>query len=260
MKRRHFPIAASGLALSGPLAAAVPIKRSIIELRYMRMRNAQENQMQRATEFLRNSAAPAVKRAGVTSLGFFASVIAEESPFILTLAAFPSLAAMEIAREKQAADKDYIKARDAYNALPGLGYIRLESSLLRCFESMPTVETQPADAQRPARVFELRMYESNNGSTLARKIKMFNDAEIGIFKRLGMQPAFFGETIVGGRMPNLVYMLSFESLAAREKLWQAFGADPEWQKLRAQPGNSDAEIVSNISNAILRPLPFSDIR
>jgi hypothetical protein len=260
VKRRHFPIAASGLALAGPLAAAAPAKRSIIELRYMRMRNAQENQMQRATEFLRNGAAPAVKRAGVTSLGFFAPVIAEASPFILTLAVFPSLAAMEIAREKQAADKDYIQARDAYNAMPGLGYVRLESSLLRCFESMPNVDVPIADAQRPARVFELRMYESNNGSTLARKIKMFNDAEIGIFKRLGMQPVFFGETIVGNRMPNLVYMLSFENLAAREKLWQAFGADPEWQKLRSQPGNSDAEIVSNISNAILRPLPFSDIR
>jgi len=259
MKRRQFPMAASGLALAGRLAGAPP-KRSIIELRYMRMRNAQENQVQRATEFLRNGAAPAVKRAGVTALGFFASVIAEESPFILTLAAFPSLAAMEITREKQAADKDYIQARDKYNALPGLGYVRLESSLLRCFEGMPNVEAPTPDPQRPPRIFELRIYESNNGSTLARKIKMFNDAEMGIFKRLGMQPVFFGETIVGDRMPNLVYMLSFENLAARDKLWQAFGADPEWQKLRSQPGNADAEIVSNISNSILRPLPFSDIR
>ncbi len=240
--------------------AAAPTKKSIIELRYLRMRNTQENQMQRATDFLRNGAAPALKRAGVTALGFFAPVIAEQSPFILTLAAFPSLAAMEIAREKQAADKDYIQARDAYNAKAGLGYVRLESSLLRCFESMPNVDVPTADAQRPARIFELRMYESNNGSTLARKIKMFDDAEIGIFKRLGMEPVFFGETIVGGRMPSLVYMLSFENLAAREKLWQAFGADPEWQKVRSQPGNSDAEIVSNISNAVLRPLPFSDIR
>jgi hypothetical protein len=259
MKRRHFPIVASGLAFAGPLAAA-PTRQSIIELRYMRMRNAQENQMQRATDFLRNGAAPAVKKAGVTALGVFAPVMAEQSPFILTLAAFPSLAAMEVVREKQAADKDYIQARDAYNAKPGLGYVRLESSLLRCFEGMPNVDVPPVDAQRPARIFELRMYESNNGSTLARKIKMFNDAEIGIFKRLGMQPVFFGETIVGDRMPNLVYMLSFENLAAREKLWQAFGADPEWQKLRVQPGFSDAENVSNISNSILRPLPFSDIR
>ena len=48
-------------------------------------------------------------------------------------------------------------------------------------------------------------------------------------------------------------MLSYENLAAREQLWSKFGADPEWKKLRATPGLSDAEIVSNISNAILRP-------
>ena len=61
-------------------------------------------------------------------------------------------------------------------------------------------------------------------------------------------------------MPNLTYMLSFDNLAAREKLWQAFGADPEWVKLRSLPGNNDTDNVSNITNAILRPLPFSDIR
>jgi hypothetical protein len=55
-------------------------------------------------------------------------------------------------------------------------------------------------------------------------------------------------------------MLSFENMAARDKLWSAFGADAEWQKLRSQPGYADAEIVSNISNAILRPLDFSPIR
>jgi hypothetical protein len=75
-----------------------------------------------------------------------------------------------------------------------------------------------------------------------------------------MRPVFYAETLIGARMPNLVYMLSFDNLAAREKLWQAFGADAEWQKLRAQPGLDDAENVSNISNSILRPLPFSDIR
>src|SRR5690349_17346816 len=139
MTRRHFPMAASGLAL----AAAPPGKRSIIEVRYLRMRNTQENQMQRASDFLRNGALPALKRAGIAPAGFFASVIAEESPFILALAAFPSLAAMEIAREKEAQDKEYVQARDAYNALPGLGYVRLESSLLRCFEGMPNVEIPP---------------------------------------------------------------------------------------------------------------------
>ena len=241
-------------------AAAAAAKRSIIELRYMRLRNTSENQMQRTSDFLKNTAVPALKRAGVSPLGFFASVIAEESPFILALATFPSIAAMESAREKQSADQDYIRGRDAYNSGPGLSYERLEGALLRCFDVMPSVEPPPNDGKRAPKIFELRMYESNNGTTLARKIKMFNEGEAGIFKRLGMQPVFFAETIVGAKMPNLVYMLSFDDLAARDRLWKAFGSDPEWQKLRAQPGYADAEIVSNIGNAILRPLPFSDIR
>jgi hypothetical protein len=49
-------------------------------------------------------------------------------------------------------------------------------------------------------------------------------------------------------------------MAGRDKVWSAFGADPDWQKLRSQPGYSDAEIVSNISNVILRPAAGSEIR
>lgn len=260
MNRRTFLSTASGVVLSAPLVNAAPaVTRSIIELRYMRMRNTAENQMQRTTNFLR-SAVPALKRAGIGPLGFFASVIGEESPFILAMATFPSMSAMDASRTREAEDKEYIQLRDAYNAAQGLSYERLESSLLRCFEGAPAVTVPPTDAQRPPRIFELRMYESNNSFTLARKIKMFHEGEMNIFKRLGMQPVFFAETFVGPRMPNLVYMLSFDNLAAREKLWQAFGADPEWQKLRAVPGFSDQENVSNISNSILRPLPFSDIR
>ncbi len=239
--------------------ANVP-KRAVVEMRTLRMRNTPENQMQRTSDFLKNTAVPALKRAGAGPLGFFSSVIAPESPFIVALASFPDMAAMEAVRQKENADAEYIRGRDAYNSGPGRSYERLDGSLLRCFDVMPSVEPPPDDGKRPPKIFELRMYESNNATTLARKIKMFNEGEAGIFKRLGMQPVFFAETIVGSKMPNLVYMLSFDDLAARDRLWKAFGSDPEWQKLRAQPGYSDSEIVSNISNSILHPLPFSDIR
>ena len=49
-------------------------------------------------------------------------------------------------------------------------------------------------------------------------------------------------------------------MATRESVWKAFESDPEWQTLRARPGLSDAEIVSDISSAILGPAPYSDIR
>ena len=55
-------------------------------------------------------------------------------------------------------------------------------------------------------------------------------------------------------------MLSYEGLTGRDTVWKAFGAHPVWQKLRATPGLSDPEIVSNISNYLVSPLPFSQIR
>ena len=106
----------------------------------------------------------------------------------------------------------------------------------------------------------MRTYESPNDKTLARKIRMFSEGEFDIFRRVGMPPVFFGQTIVGPRMPNLTYMLAFDDLAARERLWNVFSADPDWQKLRTGPDTTNPEIVNNITNVILRPLPFSPIR
>jgi hypothetical protein len=256
MTRRNFVHSAAAAGL-GSTASAAPPRSAIYELRYFRLRNG--NQVQRTNDFLGKHLMPALQRAGAAQMGFFNALIAEQSPFAMSVVSFPSLAAIDNVSEHLAADKEYQKAADEYNSPTEFSYMRMESSLLRAFEGWPAI-TVPKAPQQGTHIFELRTYESNNSKAGRRKIRMFNDAESAIFKRLGMQPVFFGETIVGRNMPNLTYMLTFDSLAAREKLWGDFGRDPEWQKLRAQPDLADALIVSNISNAILRPLPFSPIR
>ena len=232
--------------------------RAIIELRYYRLRSGP--QVQRTTDYLQHGLVPAAERAGIRPLGCFNALIAPDTPFLLTVTSYPSLAAIETAREKLAADTEFQAASEAFNATPELSYMRMESSLLWAFPSFPTVAPPPAGPNRAAHIFEMRTYESPNDKILARKIRMFGDGEIAIFRRLGMPPVFFGQTIVGPRMPNLTYMLAFDDLAAREKLWNALNADPEWQKMRVGPGLTDPEVVINITNVILRPLPFSPIR
>jgi len=249
-----LPIGAALMQAQTPAAS----QRAIIELRYYRMRNGR--QVERTTNYLQRGLLPATVRAGIHPVGCFSVVIAPDSPFILTLASYPSLAAFETAREKLSADKEFLAAADEYNSMTELSYIRMESSLLWAFPSMPAVAPPPAGENGAAHIFELRTYEAPNDKALARKIKMFGDGEIDIFRRCGMLTVFFAQTIVGSRMPNLTYMLAYADLAARDKTWAAFSADPEWQKLRSTPGLADADIVNNISNAILRPLPFSPIR
>ena len=106
----------------------------------------------------------------------------------------------------------------------------------------------------------MRVYESNHVKAGQTKVRMFNEGEAQIFRRLGMAPVFFGESIAGRNLPNLTYMLSFDDLADRDRKWNSFRTDPEWEKMRAIPEYADALIVSNITTAILRGLPFSDIR
>ena len=60
-------------------------------------------------------------------------------------------------------------------------------------------------------------------------------------------------------MPNITYMLVHEDMAGREKSWNDFRNDPEWKKVSATPGYSDAEIVSNITTVFLRPAAYSQI-
>ena len=250
-------MAASAAATLGASAAA-PAKKCLIELRYIRMRNSADNQRQRATEFLK-AYIPLAKRAGVGPIGVFTAAVAEGSPFHLVLKAYPGFAEMETALAKLEADPDYHQAVATWYA-GGLPYVRQEVSLLRAFDAMPAVAVPPTEGRKSPRLFELRTYESSTFVTLQRKIQMFQQGEIDIFRRLGLLPVFFGQTLFGRNMPNLTYLVAHDDLAARERNWRAFGDDPEWKKLRAQPAFGDAEIVSNISNSLLSPLPFSEIR
>lgn len=259
MTRRNLIGAALASTLSTPVPAEPEQKPTILQLRWLKMRNSPDNEMGHTQEFLRTHAVPALKRAGVANFSAFSSMIGPESPFLLTIAEFPSLAAMEASGEKLWSDREFLHGYARYTASAPRVYEREEVSLLRSFTGFPAIHA-PEHEEGKKHVFELRMYESTNGVTLARKIKMFNDGETGIFERLGMKPVFFGETIAGSRMPNLVYMLSFDDLAARQKLWGQFVSDPEWKKISAAPELSDAQIVSNISNWILDPLDFSQIR
>ena len=252
--------ALSASALLSSESRAAEESNTFLEIRTWRLHNSAENQSPRVAEYLENGLAPALARAGAKLCGAFANVIGPDGPIYVTVSQYASLAAFGNALAQLKADSAHRSALEKLSSGSGVPFVRVESSLLRSFDKMPVPILTDASEKHAPRVFELRTYESQSFLTLARKVAMFNDAEMGIFERLGMRPVFFGESIVGPNQPNLMYMLSYDDLAARDKLWRAFGSDPEWQKLRVQPGLTDPEIVSNISNVILRPLGFSAIR
>jgi len=258
-RRKIISTAAAGFAAQSP--AQSPAARHYIVMRKLFLRNSADNQVAKLTEFLEKVAMPAVQRSGAATVGFFASQLAPDSPFILALSSYPTLAAYEAAQAKLSADSVYQNALKAYNSAPGLRFMRYETSLLRSFSGFPnlTINVSP-DASKLNRLFELRTYESDDSASLAEKIRMFNEGEIALFQKTGLDPVFFGETVFGQKQPNLTYMLGYEDWNARDANWKKFLSHPDWIKLRTTPGWSDAEIVSNISSMFLRALPFSPVR
>jgi NIPSNAP protein len=249
------PEALSSLTAAQPEASS---GREYYELRFYHLRRG--TQPTWVDAFLENAAIPAWNRTGIGPVGVFRVTIGPQSPSVFVLLPAKSLETLVTAETRLAASGEAAKAGAFWDAPASTpAYIRQESSLLIAFETFPKLEVPAGVAEKRPRIFELRTYESHSKKANLKKIEMFNRGEIAIFRRTGLRPVFFGESVVGSRLPNLTYMLVFDDVAAREKAWSAFIADPEWKKLSTAPEYTDTEIVSNITNSLLSPAPYSQI-
>ena len=260
MDRREF-LAATAVAAVAPLPRldelTQPPSRQYIELRRYRLLPGTK---QRAfTAFVGDAAIPAMNRAGVSRVGAFTVVYGENGPSLLLVLAHPTLDSVVSLRERLVSDAQYARAGAAILEAPlsDPAFVRVETTLLRAFEAMPTVERSPAAGSAMPHIYELRTYESHSDRAALNKLRMFNAGEVPIFRRAGLSPVFFGETVVGANMPSLTYMLTFSDMAARDAAWSRFGQDPEWKTLSADPQYRDN--VSVISDIILQPTAYSQL-
>lgn len=260
MDRREF-LAASAVAAVSPQrqrnALSQSATRQYFELRRYHLLPGTK---QRAfSAFIGDAAIPAMNRAGVGRVGAFTVVYGENEPSLLLVLTHQTLDSVVSLRERLAGDAVYARAGGAIIDAPmsDPAFVRVESTLLRAFDAMPTLEPSAGAGSATPRIFELRTYESHSNRAALNKLKMFNAGEIPIFRRAGLAPVFFGETVIGPKMPSLTYMLTFSNMAARDAAWGKFGQDPEWKTLSADPQYRDN--VSAISDIILQPTAYSQI-
>lgn len=262
MNRRDF-IAASAVAGMTPLTSAVAAEpggqdgRQYLELRHYRLLYGQRQRQ--VSDFLSKAAIPAWNRAGIGPVGVFNVVFGPNSPSIYVLLPHPNIESVATARARLAADAEFQRAGAAFLEAPlaDPAFVRVDSSLMRAFQTMPRVEVPAGAAGNQPRMFELRTYESHSDPAAIRKMEMFDRGEIEIFRKTGLTPVFFGETIVGPNMPNLTYMLTFENMAQRDAAWDDFRVHPDWRAMASDPYYADT--TSAISGIILRPTGYSQI-
>ena len=267
MKRRLFiksSLLASSISSVLPLTSQATsdmktpkkAKQEFYELRVYTLKD--QEQQQNVEAYFQKAAIPALNRLGSKNIGVFTEQKPEGQTKLFVVIPFKTMDDYIKAEAKLAIDNAYLEAGSAYLNAPATApaYERIESSLLRAFEQMPALEVP----ERKPRIFELRRYESASESAGKKKIEMFNNVgEIAIFKRTGLTPVFFGETLIGGLRPNLTYMLTFDDMAEHDRNWKTFGSDPEWKRISALPEYADAKIVSHITSTFLIPTEFSQI-
>lgn len=88
-------------------------------------------------------------------------------------------------------------------------------------------------------IYEMRADRCMPGR-LPALLKRFETIMLDIWKKHGIRPADFWTTLIGESNHDLIYMIQWDSLAAREKKWGAFmspGMDCQARGSRA--GGSD---------------------
>ena len=101
-------------------------------------------------------------------------------------------------------------------------------------------------------LYELRDYEIVPGKMKAI-IDRFQNVTLKLFKKHDIRVLMFWEPVIG-TTNHLIYLVEWNSLAEREKCWDAFAADPEWIAARAE-SEKDGQIVAKVTNTILREIP-----
>jgi hypothetical protein len=268
MKRREFlaaSLAASAASVVAPQIVAEEKgpsdsgKREFYQLRRYLLANGPQRKI--SDSYFRDALVPALNRMEIKPVGVFNVTIGPETPVMYVL--IPSTSAEKLVTVDTwlLKDADYMKAAAPFLNAPGKepAFARMESSLMQAYEKMPKINLPAASASRSPRIFELRTYESPSNLDHWRKIEQMSSGEGDIFTKAGIPQVFYGDTLIGPRLPNLTYMLCFDSMAERDGRWDAFRGAPEWKVLSSDPRYAYEDIVSNVTNIILTPTGYSQI-
>ena len=154
---------------------------------------------------------------------------------------------------------DREKKWGAFQADPGWHQVRAETEadgpivahVQNTFMRLTLYSPEP---QLSSNVQELRVYDAMPGKLPALHDR-FSNHTMRLFERYGIENiAYWTEDV--GTSNRLVYMLGYPGLGDREKSWAAFGADPDWNKARAE-SEKDGSLTRISHHSILRLTPYS---
>lgn len=264
VERRHFltaSIAASAFSISreGTSETARADARQYYQIRRYLLRRGPELEL--TESYLSSAMIPALSRMHMGPIGAFTLDIGPDTPSCYLLIPSSSLEDLVNLDFLLTRDPEFMKsAAPFWNATANApAFQRVEVSLSRAFPGWPKLTPPPSSTAGARRIFQLRTYESPGYAEHIRKVEMFHRGAFQVFKNIGFHPVFFGDVLSGTQTPCLTYMLAFSGMQELESGWERFFNDSGWKKLSTEPRYAFDQIVTNITNLVTKPLPFSQI-
>lgn len=213
-------------------------------------RNTDPDKQAAVIDYCADALVPALERHGVGPVGVFKPMDPADAD-VYVLIPFDSFDQSVSTRDALAEDEVYQAAAADFFAAPPKqpNYARCETSLMRAFAGMPTIEVPELSKAGKDRLFELRTYESHTEEKARLKVDMFNAGEIDVMKEVGLSPVFYGEVLAGGDTPCLRYMMCGPNMDDHKQNFQGFLDHPTWAKLKVMPKYKAT--VSKISKTFL---------
>jgi hypothetical protein len=260
MRRRSFVGTMGGLGMLRPGGLAQTNSEKKTRLYLLEMFSLKQGtQLARLHDYLSQAALPALGKIHTGPKIVLEALVAPHMPQVVLILGFQSSNEFWSVRGGLNQDQELDKAFGAWQAGPEPPFEHQNNALLEAADYSP--EAVPLDpAPQTPRIFELRVYHSPSYRHLKALHERFAGPESKIFHKAGVNPILYTSTVVGPNMPNLTYVIPFDNLAARERAWNAFSADPEWIKVRKESIDLHGQIVSSTQISLYRAAPYSPIR
>jgi hypothetical protein len=255
MKKNFFLIILTAFVLT----SAKSFANDIYVITVYHFKDAQQETVLDA--YLQNALLPALHRKDKKSIGVFKPIANDTATdkIIYVIVAYNSLKEIMNIPQELTKDAAYKTAGQAYLTANYTTppYSRMENIILTAFPLAPQLALPKLNSPKQDHIYELRSYESATEAYHISKVKMFNEGgELEIFKKINANAVFYGDVIAGCRMPNLMYLTSYENMADRDAHWKTFGDEPAWKQL-----NTIDEYKNTVSKAdiiLMHAASYSD--
>jgi hypothetical protein len=202
----------------------------------------------------RNHTMKLFEKHGMVNLGYWVPLENPDNKLIYLLA-YPGRDAAKQSWKDFIADPDWQKAQKE-SEREGRLVAKVESTFLAATDYSAAIG--PSAASQP-RAFELRTYKAAPGKLDALHAR-FRDHTVGLFSKHGM--GHFGYWTPTDRNKGaddtLIYLLIHKSREAAAESFQAFRADPVWQKVKSESEKDGSlTLPDGVKSEFLKPTDYS---